>query len=55
MTPSHGQTMAGRPAKIFIQQLCADRGCSLEDFPGALDDRDWWRERVREIRAGGVK
>ena len=24
-------------------------GCSLEDPPGTMDDRDRWRERVREI------
>ena len=31
-----------------------DTECSLEDLPGAMDDRDEWRERVKEIRAGGV-
>ena len=29
-TPSHGQAKAGRPARIYIQQLCDDTGCSLE-------------------------
>ena len=53
-TPSHGRAKAGRPARIYIQQLCADTGCSLEDVPGAMDDRDGWRKRVREIRADGV-
>ena len=28
-----------------------DKGCSLEDLPEAMDDRDKWRERVREICA----
>ena len=49
-TPSHGQAKAGRPARSYIQQLCTDTGYSLEDLPGAVDDRDGWRERVREIR-----
>ena len=53
-TPSHGRVKAGRPARISIQQLCVDTGCSIEDLPGAMNDRDGWRERVREIRAGGV-
>ena len=53
-TPSHGRAKAGRPAGIYIQQLCGDAGCSLEDLPGAMDDRDRWRERVREIRTGGA-
>ena len=26
-------------------QLGADTGCILEDLPGAIDDRDGWRER----------
>ena len=31
-----------------------DTGCSLEDLPGSMGDRYGWRERAREIRAGGV-
>ena len=30
-TPSHGRAKAGRPARTYIQQLCADTGCNLED------------------------
>ena len=53
-TPSHGQAMARRPARTYIQQLCADTGCSPEDLPGAMNNRDRWRESVREILAGSV-
>ena len=53
-TPSHGWAKAGRPARTYIQQLCADTGCSLEDLPGAMDDRDRWWERVREIYTGST-
>ena len=53
-TPSHRRAKAGRPAKTYIQQLCANTGCSLEYLPGVMNDRDGWRERVREIRAGSV-
>ena len=58
-TSSHGRAKAGRakaerPARTYIQQLCADMGCSLEDLPGAMDDREGWRERVRETRADGA-
>ena len=42
------------PARTYIQQLCADTGCSLEDLPEAMDDRERWQERVREIRADGT-
>ena len=49
-TSSRERAKAGRPARIYIQQLCADTGCSPEDLPKAMDDREWWRERVRNIR-----
>ena len=53
-TPSHGRAKAGRPARTCIQQLCADTGCSLEDLPEEMDDREGWREKVRDIRADGA-
>ena len=34
-TPSQGRAKAGRPARTYIQQLCADMGCSPEDLPGS--------------------
>ena len=40
--PSHGRAKAERPARTYIQQICADTGCSLEDLPGAMDDRNGW-------------
>ena len=52
--PSHGRAKAGRPARTYIQQLSVDTGYSLEDLPRTMDDRDGWRERVREIRASSV-
>ena len=48
-TPSHGRAKAGRPARTYIQQLCANTGCSPEDLPEAMDDREGRRERVRDI------
>ena len=39
-TPSHRQAKAGHPARSYIQQLCADMGCSLENLPKAMDDRE---------------
>ena len=49
-TSSHGRAKAARPARNYIQQVCVDTGCSPEDQPEAVDDRDGWRERVRDIR-----
>ena len=53
-TPIYGRAKAGRPARTYIQQLCEDTGCSPEDLPEAMNDREKWRERVRDICAGGT-
>ena len=42
-TPSHGRAKAAQPARIYIQQLCADTGCSLKYLSEAMDDREGWR------------
>ena len=50
-TPAYGRAKAGRPARTYVQQLCADTGCSPEDMPKAMDDREVRPEIVRNIRA----
>ena len=50
-TPTHGRAKAGRPARTYIQQLCEVTGCCPEDLPEAMNDREEWRERVRDICA----
>ena len=50
-TPTHGRAKAGRPPRTFIQQLCENTGCSSEDLPEAMNDREKCRERVRDILA----
>ena len=52
--PTHGRAKTGRPARTYIQQLCEDTGCCPEDLPRAMNDRDEWRERVRDIRAAST-
>ena len=51
MDPPYGRAKAGRRARTYIQQLCEDTGCCTEDLPEAMNDREKWRERVRDIRA----
>ena len=51
-TLTYSRAKAGRPARTYIQQLCEDTRCSPEDLPEAMNDREKWRERVRDIRAG---
>ena len=53
--PTHGRAKAGRPARTYIQQLCEDTGCCPEDLPRAMNDREEWRERVRDIRATSAR
>ena len=53
-TPLHGRAEAGRPARTYIQQVCEDTGCSPGDLPEAMNDKEEWRERVRDIRADGT-
>ena len=48
-----GQTHKWRSSMNFytrtdLRQLGVDTGYSLEDLPGAMDDRDEWSERERE-------
>ena len=43
-----------RPARTYIQQLCKDTGCSPEDLPEAMNDKERWRERVRDICVDGT-
>ena len=53
-TPTCGRAKAGRPARTYIQQLCEDKRCSPEDLPEAMNDREKWRERIRDIRASST-
>ena len=39
----------------YIQQLCADTGCSLEDLLEVMDVWERWWEKVREIHADGAR
>ena len=53
-TTTYGRAKAGRPARTYIQQLCEDTGYSPEDLPEAMNDREKWWERVRDIRTCGT-
>ena len=53
-TPTYGRAKAGRPVRTYIQQPCEDTGNCPEDLPEAMNDREMWRKRVRDIRASGT-
>ena len=52
--PIYGRAKAGRLTTTYILQLCEDTGCSPEELPEAMNDREKWRERARDIGAGGT-
>ena len=49
--PTHGKRSVVRPPKTLINQLCDDVHCNPEDLPNAMNDRDEWRVKVKNIRA----
>ena len=48
--PSHGNRSRGRPARTYIDQLVSDTGLSKEDLPAAMDDRQYWKHKVMDVR-----
>ena len=44
-TLTHGCASVGQPARTDLDALCEYTGCSFEDLPRGMDDRDKWRER----------
>ena len=49
-----GQKQGDQLEHTYIQQLYEDTGCSPEDLPEAMNDREKWRERVRDIHASSM-
>ena len=49
--PAYDLAKPGRPARTYIQHVCEDTGCSPEDLPEAMNDREKWWEWVRDIPA----
>ena len=48
-TLSQERTSVRRLTRTYWQQFSTDTGCSLEDQPEAMDDRDEWWERLWKI------
>ena len=53
-TPAYGRAKAGWSARTYIQQLCEDTECSPENLPEAMNNKEKWWERVRDMRASGT-
>ena len=52
--PSHGRAKAGRPARTYIQQLCANMECIPEDLLEAMGDREGLQEKVKDNYADSM-
>ena len=50
-TPTHGRAKAGRPGQHPISSYSCWMYVHAEDLPRVMNDREEWRERVRDIRA----
>ena len=48
-TPTNSRAKAGRPARTYIQQRREDTGCSPEHLLEAMNNREKWRVRVKDI------
>ena len=40
--PTHGHANVGRRPRTYIDQLCEDAGCCVEDLLGTMNDREGW-------------
>ena len=54
-TPAREHSNVGGPAKRHILQLLMGTGCSLEELPGLIYDRDGWLERVSRDSSQSVR
>ncbi|KAI8490556.1 hypothetical protein Bbelb_318240 [Branchiostoma belcheri] len=48
--PKHGHASVGRPCPTYIQHLCEDAGCRLEDLPRTMEDREGGRESQASVK-----
>ena len=51
MQDTAGPLLMNVPVLADQQELCTHTGCCLEDMQEAIDDRDEWQVRIREICA----
>ena len=54
-TPLHGKSRVGRPAITYVDQLMRDTGCTIDELPTAMQDRDGWKKRVMAIRENSIR
>ena len=50
-TPAQRNASVGQTTRTYIQHLCMDTRCRLEDLLEVMDNREEWQERIRKIHA----
>ena len=48
-TPLHWWASVGLPARTYLQQICRNTGCRLEELSEVMDGWDRWRERGKSV------
>lgn len=48
--PRHSKWFRGRPSCTFIDQLVEDTNIPKEFLPKVMEDRNWWRRLVMDVR-----
>ena len=50
-TPNHSKAKVGCPSETFTKQLTGNADCQFEHLTRAMEDREYWRERVNMVWA----
>ena len=48
--PTHGKRARGRPRRTFTDQLVDDTELQKEDLANAMNDREYWKSKVVDVR-----
>ena len=53
--PNHGKRISGKPRRTFVDQLADDSNVSKVDLATAMEDRNYWKERVIAVRPRSIQ
>ena len=52
---THGKRARGRPRQKFIDQLLDDMELQKEDLANAMNDREYWKSKVVDVRLRSIR
>ena len=53
--PTHGKRDRGIPRRTFIDQLVDDTELQKEDLANAMNDREYWKSKVVDVRLRSIR